>query len=136
MSKYMDVLEIVSNRYDVPNEMVIELLEEMRHLKAGHDEMVSRNKLLRGRTDLPLTLRDSYDMFIKRMEGLEIQNKELKVENNRLKRLQDTNYEYASQNNYWVWQGDGTDKPESLVCPIVISPQHLLAIIGEKKNGD
>ena len=29
----------------------------------------------------------------------------------------------------WFWQGDGSDNPESLSCPIIIQPHDLIALI-------
>ncbi len=30
--------------------------------------------------------------------------------------------------HFWYWQGDGTDKPETLTCPILIRPEELRAL--------
>lgn len=27
--------------------------------------------------------------------------------------------------SYWVWQGDGSDHPESIACPVLITPGQL-----------
>lgn len=33
------------------------------------------------------------------------------------------------QSEVWFWQGDGEDYPDSLVCPVVIQPDHLRQLI-------
>ena len=35
----------------------------------------------------------------------------------------------------WIYQGDGTDHLESLVCPVVISAPELLKLITDSKGG-
>ena len=32
----------------------------------------------------------------------------------------------------WIYQGDGTDHLESLVCPVVIAPEKLLELLANK----
>lgn len=34
-----------------------------------------------------------------------------------------------ARDEYWVWQGDGEDHPESLTCPILIQPEDMRAIL-------
>lgn len=33
------------------------------------------------------------------------------------------------EKNYWAWQGDGNDHLESLVCPVLIRPEQLRALL-------
>jgi len=35
----------------------------------------------------------------------------------------------------WIYQGDGNDNLESLVCPVVISAPELMALITKSKGG-
>lgn len=34
--------------------------------------------------------------------------------------------------NFWYWQGDGYDYPESLVCPVVMRADTLRKMLGPK----
>lgn len=38
-------------------------------------------------------------------------------------------WQQLSSDDYWAWQGDGTDNLESLTCNVRIMPQELLAIV-------
>jgi hypothetical protein len=38
----------------------------------------------------------------------------------------------ATNGDLWFWQGDGEDRLESLVCPVVIHPSELQALISER----
>lgn len=40
----------------------------------------------------------------------------------------------ASGKNYWLWQGDGDDHLESLVCPVLIQAKQLQAIVAERDS--
>lgn len=37
-------------------------------------------------------------------------------------------YRDRSRGDYWVWQGDGEDHLESLVCPVLIQPRQLMTL--------
>jgi hypothetical protein len=37
-----------------------------------------------------------------------------------------------AEGEYWVWQGDGTDHPESLTCPVLIHAQDLRELLNRK----
>jgi len=41
-----------------------------------------------------------------------------------------------AQDNYWAWQGDGEDHLESLVCPVLIQPSQLSAILQAAKAAE
>lgn len=40
-----------------------------------------------------------------------------------------TMHQDKARGDYWVWQGDGEDHLESLVCPVLIRPEDLIAIL-------
>jgi hypothetical protein len=45
-------------------------------------------------------------------------------------------HEACKEKNYWAWQGDGNDHLETLACPIIIRPEQLRALLGNKAEGD
>lgn len=55
-----------------------ELEGEVRHWKAGHDEMVRRNALLRDRPDLPMERTAAYERFISEREAALADNERLR----------------------------------------------------------
>lgn len=43
-------------------------------------------------------------------------------------------HEEVKQGNFWYWQGDGYDCPESLVCPVVMRADTLRQLIGKDRR--
>ncbi len=41
---------------------------------------------------------------------------------------------HASLDAVWLWQGDDTDKPESLVCPVVMSAETLRGMVAKMES--
>ena len=37
-----------------------------------------------------------------------------------------------ARGDYWIWQGDGTDEPESLACPVLMHPEDLRKLLAEQ----
>lgn len=78
---------------------------------------------------LPNGLRDSDGLFVKTIEYLLYES---------IKLLDELNlHREMTRGDYWCWQGDGEDRLESLVCPVLIHPQDLIGIIenaGEEKR--
>lgn len=58
----------------------------------------------------------SHHILAKRCKELERQNKTLRRERD---------------GEVWVWQGDEEDHPESLVCPVLMQPDHVIGLVGE-----
>lgn len=48
----------------------------------------------------------------------------------RVAELQRKTFARFHEDECWVWAGDGSDNLETLVCPVVIAPADLLALIG------
>ncbi|WP_111639961.1 hypothetical protein [Marinomonas shanghaiensis] len=61
----------------------------------------------------------------------------LKAENDRLHsnlgKLARVQFRRFNDEECWIWQGDGSDHLESLVCPVVISASDLMALIGQNR---
>lgn len=49
----------------------------------------------------------------------------------RVAELQRKTFARFHEDECWVWAGDGSDNLETLVCPVVIAPADLLALIGK-----
>lgn len=57
---------------------------------------------------------------------------ELRLRIEEIARLHLAKFKTFGRHDCWMWQGDGGDKLESLVCPVVIWPKDLMAIIAER----
>lgn len=44
--------------------------------------------------------------------------------------LKVTKFKRFNEDECWIYQGDGEDNLESLVCPVVICPKKLIELIG------
>lgn len=53
-----------------------------------------------------------------------LRNEELERENARLRLLLE-----GHEGDYWAWQGDGFDYPESLTCPVIMSANTLRELL-------
>lgn len=40
----------------------------------------------------------------------------------------------AEFGNYWAWQGDGEDYPDSLTCPVVMSANQLRELLARRSS--
>jgi hypothetical protein len=49
----------------------------------------------------------------------------------KLKEVEAQKFARFANEDCWLWQGDGTDSLETLTCPVVISPQAMLALQSE-----
>lgn len=115
-------LEIYRRPVERPSEVVED--KDIRVYYAGK-WVDFRNGKIRISTD---------DGGIDKMEFLENQNQDLarhceklQAEINSLKEKQ---FAHFANEECWIYQGDGTDHLESLVCPVVISPQKLIELGG------
>lgn len=68
------------------------------------------------RTDEMNKLRRREDGFIEHIKQLEKQVAELRA----------IKFCRFGNEDYWIYQGDGSDHLESLVCPVVVSPQQMI----------
>lgn len=55
--------------------------------------------------------------------------KELQTE---VLRLKDIKLVHFNNDECWLWEGDGYDFPESLVCPVVMSADTLRALLNKR----
>ena len=47
-----------------------------------------------------------------------------------------TMHEVSQGKDYWIWQGDGEDHPESLTCPVLIQADDLRSILADAKQAE
>jgi hypothetical protein len=66
-------------------------------------------------------------------ELMEAMARELGRANEEIIKLRMQKFAYFNEEECWIYQGDGTDELESLVCPVLISAKDLIEL--EKAAG-
>ena len=56
-----------------------------------------------------------------------------KLLQDRITELQRTTFARFNEEEYWIFQDDGEDYPESLVCPVVISADKLREFLDNRE---
>lgn len=98
---------------------IIELMEVESDIRAAlKSENIQNRKLL----DKTVSLQEKIKDIGYSYRRVEEERDELRV----------LKFKKFNEEEYWLYQGDGNDYLESLVCPVVISPEKLIDII----NGD
>ncbi|WP_067097885.1 hypothetical protein [Marinomonas atlantica] len=77
----------------------------------------------------------SYFDISKTLRQVELLASEVRSRDKELARLRSRQFFGFNNEECWLWMGDGTDHLESLVCPVVISPVDLMALI-QKSEGE
>ena len=80
--------------------------------------------------DADITEQDA-EIWCEHGEDMLTKIRQLTAENKRLTKERD-GWKKLSRHDYWVWQSDGTDHPESLVCGVVMSAHQIRAILAER----
>ncbi len=69
-----------------------------------------------------------YEVLLNQWRGQQAELAELRTEVNA--------HRAKARDEYWAWQGDGTDFPESLTCPVLISASDLRGVLAENEQAD
>ena len=65
----------------------------------------------------------------KLQRALDTQSRILETTYNEMMDLKVINFKRFNEDECWIYQGDGEDYLESLVCPVVICPKKLIELI-------
>ena len=100
-----------------PAEAIAELLAEKDELFKAELDVVMQGRYERAAA--AKALQQALDRTHEEVDRLKKRNEQLVL---------------ASSGNYWSWQGDAEDYPESLVCPILIGADAMRAILRQRNE--
>ena len=63
---------------------------------------------------------------------LDEQSREIELKERQIQELKAQKFASFHNDECWIYQGDGEDRLESLVCPVVIAPATLLELINQR----